>query len=67
MLLIYSKNMTRGWTSPCHPPLSQSKHEGIGATWAKLLPTPRRALPAQSQELRAGGRGARRAGRSHLR
>lgn len=58
MLLIYSKIMTRGWTSPCHPPPSQRMCTGIGATWAKLLPTPRHVLAALSQMLRAGGRGA---------
>lgn len=58
MLFIYSKTMTRGWTSPCHPSPSQRTHVSIGATWAKLLPAPRHVLPALSQMLRAGGRGA---------
>lgn len=59
MLLIYSKTMTKGWTSPCHLPLSQCMCTGIGTTGAKLLPTPRHVLPALSQMLRTGGRGAR--------
>lgn len=57
MLLIYSKTTTRGWTSPCHPPPSQNKYKGVGATWAKLLPTPRCMLPARSQEQGAEGLG----------
>lgn len=56
MLFIYSKTTTRGWTSPCHPPLSQRTHTGTGATWAKLFPTHVHTLPAQT--LRAVGRGA---------
>lgn len=58
MLLIYSKTITRGWTSPCHPPPSQRMHMGIRATWATLCPTARHMLPALSQTLSAGGRGA---------
>lgn len=59
LLLIYSKTMTKGWTSPCHLPLSQRMYTGIGTTGAKLLPTPRHVLPALSQMLRAGGQRGR--------